>query len=119
MLNTLATKITFNTSSTTPRATGINFLVGASLYGADPRRQSGSATGTGKAGTVVATKEVIISAGVFNTPQLLKLSGIGPAAELASFSIPVVKDLPGVGKNLHDRYEAPVVALASDPVSQP
>jgi len=59
----------------------------------------------------------IISAGVFGTPQLLKLSGIGPAAELKSFNISVVSDLSGVGKNLQDRYEAPVVALAEEPVS--
>jgi choline dehydrogenase len=52
---------------------------------------------------------VIISAGSFNTPQLLKLSGIGPKKELESFDIPVLVDLPGVGTNLQDRYEATVV----------
>ncbi|PYI05227.1 choline dehydrogenase [Aspergillus sclerotiicarbonarius CBS 121057] len=51
------------------------------------------------------TREVIISGGVYNSPQLLKLSGIGPAAELTSHNIPVLVDLPGVGTNLQDHYE--------------
>ena len=49
-----------------------------------------------------ANKEVIVSAGAFQSPQLLMLSGIGPAAELQSFGIPVVADRPGVGQNLTD-----------------
>ena len=49
-----------------------------------------------------ASKEVILSAGVINSPHLLKLSGIGPAAELQAHGIPVVHDLPGVGENLQD-----------------
>ncbi|RAG73955.1 GMC family oxidoreductase, partial [Burkholderia multivorans] len=59
--------------------------------------------------TVRARNEVIVAAGAFNTPQLLKLSGIGPAAELEEFGIPVLVDAPGVGENLHDRYEVSVV----------
>jgi choline dehydrogenase-like flavoprotein len=46
---------------------------------------------------------------VFNTPQLLMLSGIGPRAALESHGIPVNVDLPGVGRNLQDRYEVAVV----------
>jgi choline dehydrogenase len=58
---------------------------------------------------------VIVSAGVFNTPQLLKLSGIGPSQELQKFGINVVSDLPGVGMNLQDRYELAVnVRLKED-----
>lgn len=49
-----------------------------------------------------ANKEVIVSAGAFQSPQLLMLSGIGPAAELQSFGIPVIADRPGVGQNLTD-----------------
>lgn len=105
-LDTLVTKVRFDTSGSTPKAVGVDFLTGKSLYRADPR--SGSAA-AGTPGSVNASREVILSAGAFNTPQLLKLSGIGPAAELNSFSIPVLVDLPGVGTNLQDRYESTVV----------
>lgn len=84
-------------------------MEGSYLYRADPR--SGSATVTGS-GSVNASREVILAAGAFNTPQLLKLSGIGPQAELESFDIPVIVDLPGVGTNMQDRYEATVVGKA-------
>lgn len=49
-----------------------------------------------------ARKDVILSAGALNSPQLLLLSGIGPASELKKHNVPVVKDLPQVGKNLQD-----------------
>lgn len=98
-LNTLVTKIVFDQSSDdqVPHATSVEYLEGQSLYRADPRWQNASITGEG---IVNATKEVIIAGGAFNTPQLLKLSGIGPKDELDSFDIPVVVDLPGVGTNL-------------------
>jgi choline dehydrogenase len=51
---------------------------------------------------------VILSGGVYNSPQILKLSGIGPAAELKKFGIKVIKNLPGVGTNLQDHYEISV-----------
>ena len=68
-------------------------------------------------GTAYAEKEVIISGGTFNTPQLLKLSGIGPAAELKKLGIPVVVNLPGVGQNLQDRYENSVIVNLENPFS--
>lgn len=52
--------------------------------------------------TLRARREVIVSAGAFQSPQLLMLSGIGAGSELQAFGIPVVHDLPGVGKNLQD-----------------
>ncbi|WP_430457641.1 GMC family oxidoreductase [Rheinheimera sp.] len=55
--------------------------------------------------TVLARREVIISAGAFGSPQLLQLSGIGPADELQRLGIPVVCDLPGVGQNLQDHID--------------
>lgn len=51
---------------------------------------------------VTASKEVILSAGAIATPQLLLLSGIGPAEELAAKGIPVVLNSPNVGRNLQD-----------------
>ena len=50
-----------------------------------------------------ATKEVIVSAGAVNTPQLLMLSGIGPSAQLTTFGIDVLVDHPAVGQNLSDQ----------------
>lgn len=59
---------------------------------------------------VSATREVILAAGAYQTPKLLMLSGIGPQAQLESQGIPLRHPLPGVGKNLQDHYEVPVVA---------
>ena len=53
---------------------------------------------------VHADREVILSAGTFNSPQLLQLSGIGPADELRQHGITVVQDLPWVGRNLQDHH---------------
>ncbi|WP_410209398.1 GMC family oxidoreductase [Aquirhabdus sp.] len=52
--------------------------------------------------TIRATREVIVSAGAFQSPQLLMVSGVGDRAELEAQGIPVIHHLPGVGKNLHD-----------------
>ncbi|PNS20620.1 Cellobiose dehydrogenase [Sphaceloma murrayae] len=101
--DTHVTKVRFVQDNGQPRAVGVDYLEGKYLYRASPL--SGA---QGTAGSVNATREVIISGGAFNTPQILKLSGIGPAAELRKFGIPVVKDLPGVGTNMQDRYEIPV-----------
>ncbi len=55
--------------------------------------------------TVNAGREVILSAGAFGTPQIMMLSGLGPAAHLRDAGIPVVRDMPGVGSNLQDHLE--------------
>ncbi|KAJ9145086.1 alcohol dehydrogenase [Pleurostoma richardsiae] len=109
LLNTLVTKVRFDTSGARPKAVGVNFIHGESLYRADPR--AGGA-GSGTAGSATASGEVILAAGSFNTPQLLKLSGIGPRAELQALGIRVLADRPGVGTNLQDRYETTVIGKA-------
>lgn len=93
-----------------PRVVGVEFTNGKHQYRADPSAPaSGELPATQK---VLASREVIVAAGAFNTPQILKLSGIGPAAELASKGITTRVDLPGVGENLQDRYEVGIVSKA-------
>lgn len=101
-LNCFVTKIIFDHSSNPPRATGVEFLDGQHLYRASPLSQHSA---PGNPGTATASREVIVAGGTYNSPQLLKLSGIGPATELQNLGIPVVADLPGVGANLQDHYE--------------
>jgi choline dehydrogenase-like flavoprotein len=72
--------------------------------------EEGRATGVvvkrgGKTEHLVATREVILSAGAFGSPQLLMLSGIGPRDELAAHGIAVQRELPGVGQNLQDHLD--------------
>jgi len=70
------------------------------------RRASGvSYERAGRSTRVTARREVLIAAGPINTPQLLKLSGVGPGAELAALGIEVLHELPGVGENLQDHLE--------------
>ncbi|KAH8807719.1 putative choline dehydrogenase [Xylogone sp. PMI_703] len=111
-LESLVTKINFDDSGYIPKAIGVDFLTGQSLYSADPR-YSTTTIPSGK-GSVKVRREVIISAGTYNTPQLLKLSGIGPSTELKQFNIPVVVDLPGVGTGMMDRYEMGVVGISTE-----
>jgi choline dehydrogenase len=63
----------------------------------------------GRVHTVRAGREVILSGGAINSPQLLLLSGIGPAEHLRSVGVDVVHDLPGVGEGLQDHPLVPVV----------
>ena len=81
------------------RATGVVFERGRSQFIAHARR------------------EVIVSGGPINSPQLLKLSGIGPAAELTALGLPVVHDLPGVGENLQDHLEFYFQVACKEPVT--
>lgn len=60
-------------------------------------------------------KEVILSAGAVGSPQILLLSGIGPREELEKHKIPVVVDLPGVGKNLEDHMFTLLIYLSRMP----
>jgi len=66
---------------------------------------------------VHAEREVLLCAGAFNSPQILKLSGIGPAAELRQHGIDVRADLPGVGENLQDHLDLLVQYRCKQPVT--
>ncbi|MGH8658445.1 MAG: GMC family oxidoreductase, partial [Gammaproteobacteria bacterium] len=101
-LDALATRVLFDRNN---RATGVEYLKGERLYQAhkNPSQEPGEKR------EVHASREVILCGGAFNTPQLLMLSGIGPAEELRKHGIPVRVDRPGVGANLQDRYEVGVV----------
>jgi choline dehydrogenase len=74
------------------------------------------ARGRGNAETIRAGR-VICCGGAINSPQLLQLSGVGSAAELAALGIPAVHDLPGVGENLQDHLEVYVQHACTQPVS--
>ncbi len=102
VLNALVTRVLLDE---TFRAVGVEYLSGKNLYRASARPSDQA----GERRELRASREVILSGGAFNTPQLLMLSGIGPRADLERHGIPVRVDLPGVGKNLQDRYEAGVV----------
>lgn len=91
--HSLATKILFNGT----QAVGVNVNTQGVEY------------------TLSATKEVILTAGTFHSPQLLQFSGIGAREHLESLSIPVIADIPGVGQNLQD----PILMSVSYPISTP
>lgn len=80
-------------------------------------RAVGVALGDGRVTELLARREVILSASAFNSPKLLMLSGIGPAAHLAEHGIPVVADRPGVGSNLQDHLEVYFQMKASHPIT--
>ncbi|MBB5720859.1 choline dehydrogenase [Loktanella ponticola] len=71
----------------------------------------------GQVQTIKANIEVIVAASSLNSPKLLMLSGIGPAAHLAEHGIDVVADRPGVGQNLQDHLELYIQQAAIRPVS--
>jgi choline dehydrogenase len=107
-MRSLATRVLFSGT----KAIGVEYMEGRHLYGADPA-QVADPSGCARK-QVMASREVILCGGAFNSPQLLMLSGVGPKAELEALHIPVVADLPGVGKNLQDRYEVGVISDFAD-----
>jgi choline dehydrogenase len=105
----LASQILFDEDR---QAVGVEYMDGRRLYRAarDPRTD-----GTPTKVRVYCRHEVILSGGAFNSPQLLMLSGIGDERQLREFGIKPVVSLPGVGKNLQDRYEVGLVSKVHAP----
>ena len=90
----LATRVLFEGR----RATGVEYLQGHETR-------------------VAHARDIILSGGTFNTPQLMQLSGLGPASLLQEHGIPVVADMPGVGADLQDHFHARMVYRCTQPVS--
>jgi choline dehydrogenase len=95
LVNGLAHKVVFDGK----RATGVEISRGGSVE------------------TITANREVILAASSINSPKLLKLSGIGPAVELAGHGIEVLADRPGVGANLQDHLELYIQQECTQPIS--
>jgi choline dehydrogenase-like flavoprotein len=68
-------------------------------------------------GTVHANRAMILTCGSIQTPQLMMISGLGPAAHLKSFGISIIADLPDVGRHLQDHVAAPVIWKTKEPVA--
>lgn len=90
------TKVLFDTSSSIPRAIGVEFASKSDMDIVGPKFHAR------------ATKEVIVSGGAIHSPHILMLSGIGSAVQLSRYNIPVVLDAPGVGANLLDHPAVPL-----------
>jgi choline dehydrogenase-like flavoprotein len=101
-LDALVTRVRIDENN---RATGVEYLKGERLY----RAHGQPATSQGELHQAQAAREVLLCGGAFNTPQILMLSGIGRRDVLEPLGIPLKVELPGVGKNLQDRYEVGVV----------
>ncbi|KAF4591875.1 glucose-methanol-choline oxidoreductase [Ophiocordyceps camponoti-floridani] len=116
LLSSLVTRIILqppNKPGYAARAVGVEYATGPNLYRADPLSNPNARLPPLR--WLQAGREVVLSAGAFNTPQLLKLSGLGPRQELGRMGIPVIVDLPGVGVNLQDRYEVSVTSASPQP----
>jgi choline dehydrogenase-like flavoprotein len=126
-----ATRILFErkNGSDVPSAKGVEVAVGAHLYEASPlaKKEMGEAEDLQRC-CYFASDEVIVCGGAFNTPQLLMLSGIGDIVHLKKCGIEHLTgtdgrplcpsiDLPGVGRNLQDRYEISVISQLKEEFS--
>ncbi|WP_337174222.1 GMC oxidoreductase [Paludisphaera sp.] len=97
-----------------PRAVGVRGLPREHVYEADQRAPLGDPYPEDMEVPLYCRREVLLCGGAFNTPQLLMLSGIGPADHLQQVGVQPRVDLPGVGRNLQDRYEVPIVTTVTD-----
>jgi choline dehydrogenase len=106
------TRVIWDESAAVPTARGVEYVPQHAVYGASlaPRAPTVDPV------RVFASAEVIVSAGTFNSPQLLMLSGVGGEAQLAAHAIDTKVTLAGVGENLQDRYEAAVVSEMATPI---
>ena len=104
----LATRVLF-ADGPGNRANGVAFVPGRGLYKADPRAIESRRFNPADERAVYARREVILAGGAFNSPQLLMLSGIGDPDVLRKAGVAPRVALPGVGRNLQDRYEVGVV----------
>jgi choline dehydrogenase len=106
------TRVLFGDDGVTAR--GVEYVARESVYGASLGKVATTTEDDRK--EAQASEEIVVSAGTFNTPQLLMLSGIGEGKTLAKLGIEAHVELPGVGVNLQDRYEAPVVTEFAEPL---
>ena len=100
LTDTWVKEIVFDESGDAPRAVGVSVVDNA----------------FGRASTVTAEREVVVSAGAIDSPKLLMLSGIGPATHLAEHGIRTRVNSPGVGQNLQDHPEAVIAWEAKQPM---
>ncbi|MCA9622093.1 MAG: GMC family oxidoreductase N-terminal domain-containing protein, partial [Myxococcales bacterium] len=106
------TRVIWDFDHEPPRARGVAYVQQESVYGASLAPQAVAV----EEQEAVTEGEVILSAGAFNSPQLLMLSGVGDPVALAQLGITPVIEAPAVGHNLQDRYEAAVVTEVSRPL---
>lgn len=97
--NALTTRVVMDADGPVPRAVGVEY-------------RGNGGRGTAQTLRLKPGGEVVLSAGAFGSPQLLMLSGVGPSAHLREHGITPVRDLPGVGANLHDHVDAVIVVNA-------
>jgi choline dehydrogenase-like flavoprotein len=97
--NALTTRVVMDTDGPAPRAVGVEY-------------RGNGGRGPMQVLRLKAGGEVVLSAGAFGSPQLLMLSGVGPAQHLREHGITPVLDLPGVGENLHDHVDVVIVVNA-------
>ena len=110
-MNTLATRVILDDDK---RAVAVECWEANNLYRAGPNAAEAPLI---EKEVYHCTREVILAGGVFNTPQLLMLSGIGPKEQIEKIGLPCLVERRGVGNNLQDRYEVGVVAEMKQPFS--